>query len=181
MQNKTYKIANTLLTRLAAMEHVTVADYSDGDNIEYGITVDLGTGWAGDYKGGLWGDVSITDDRLEFYTTVTNWHLQHDDELDYSTGEGTVRLHYADYENSGLAYTSELEDKINAAVEQRTCGLLLTDGSEQGMQGMDDADSCYLSLDVGTSEDLDESADVISAELRAEMRAAYDKLIAQHA
>ena len=184
MQNKTYKIANTLLTKLAAMEHVTVADYSDGDSIEYGITVDLGTGWAGDYAAaswGGWGDVSITDDRLELYTTVTNWYLQHDDEYDYNTDEGKVRLHYKDFETAGLAYTSELEDKINAAVEQRTGGLLLTDGSEQGMQGMDSADDCYLSLDVGVSKDLDESADTISAELRAEMKAAYDKLIAQHA
>ena len=159
-QTNTYKIARTLLTRLAHMEHVTVADYSDGDSIEYGITVDLGRGWAGDYKGGLWGDPSITDDRLEFYTTVTNWYLQVDDELNYTLDEGRVRLHYRDFDtNDALAYTSELEDKIVAVIEQRTGGLLLAGGSEQGMQGQDTADDCYLSLDVSTPRDFDETAD----------------------
>ena len=181
MQNTTYKIANTLLTKLAAMEHVTVTDLSEGDSIEYAITVNLGTGWAGDYKGGYWGDVSITDDELTFTTTVTNWYLQHDDEYNYTTDEGRVRLHYKDFDNTGLAYTSELENKINAAVEERTGGLLLTDGSEQGMQGMDTADDCYLSLDVGISKDLDETADKISTQQRAEMRAEYEKLIAANA
>jgi len=168
MQNKTYKLANTLLTRLAAMEHVTVTDNCDGDNIEYGITVDLGTGWAGDYapaSWGGWGDVSITDDRLVFTTSVIDYVW--DDDMQYSFNEGWVRLHYTDFETAGLAYTSELEDKINAAVEQRTGGLLLTGGSEQGMQGMDSADECYLSLDVGVNADLDESADVKKIPVKA--------------
>ena len=46
----TYKIANTLLTKLAAQQHVTVTDISDDyGQTAYEITVDLGTGWAGDY------------------------------------------------------------------------------------------------------------------------------------
>ena len=61
----TYKFANTLLTKLAAMQHVTVT----GDYDCYEISVDLGTGWAGDYEGGYWADtVSITDDKLTFYS-----------------------------------------------------------------------------------------------------------------
>ena len=57
MQNKTYKIANTLLTKLAACEHVTIEEYTQDtlNTVEYGITVDLGTGWAGDYAAADWG------------------------------------------------------------------------------------------------------------------------------
>ena len=159
-QTHTYKIANTLLTRLAACEHVTIRDLCDDEQKEYEITVDLGTGWAGDYRGGLWGDPAITDDQLEFTTSVTDWYLQDDDELNYTLDEGRVRLHYRDFDtNDALAYTSELEHKIVAVIEQRTDGLLLASGSEQGMQGMDSADDCYLSLDVSTHRDLDETAD----------------------
>lgn len=154
---KQYKIANTLLTELAQCEHVTIGEWDECME-GYAITVDLGTGWAGDYKGGYWGDVSITDDALQFTTTVMeSWDDY--DEMDYVHGEGIVRLHYKDFDTAGLAYTSKLEDAIVDAVEKRTNGLLLVDGSEQGMQGMDSADDCYLSLDVGTSVDLDESAD----------------------
>ena len=90
---------------------------------------------------------------------------EHDDTegaLNYCFNEGIVHLHYKDFENAGLAYTSKLEDAINDKILERT-GVLYTGGSEQGMQGMDDADSCYLSLDVGTSEEFDESADVLTA------------------
>lgn len=145
-----YKFANTLLTKLAACEHVTVTE-SDYDDDIYVVEVDLGTGWAGDYAPadwGGWGDVSITDDRLQLHVLVMGGDNNWDDEQDYCFGEGTVALHYKDFETAGLAYTSKLEDAINEAIEKRTNGLLLTSGSEQGMQGMDDADSCYLSLDV---------------------------------
>lgn len=163
MQNKTYKIANTLLTELAQCEHVTIGDW-DADLGGYAITVDLGTGWAGDYapaSWGGWGDVSITDDRLTFTTSVIDYVWDDaDDTLDYTFNEGWVRLHYTDFDTAGLAYTSELEDKICAVIEERTGGLVLAGGSEQGMQGMDSADECYLSLDVGVADSLDESADV---------------------
>ena len=140
---------NKLLAALAACKHVTVAKVSD---TLHSVEVDLGTGWAGDYAGGYWGDVSITDDALTFTTTIATGEDCWDTESEYCFYEGIVRLHYTDYENAGLAYTSELENAINAAVEQRTNGILLTDGSEQGMQGMDSADDCYLSLDVDTVE-----------------------------
>jgi len=170
-QTHTYKIANTLLTKLAECEHVTIRDLCDADQKEYEITVDLGRGWAGDYKGGLWGDPSITDDALEFTTSVTDWYLQDDDEFNYTLDEGRVRLHYRDFDTSdALAYTSELEDKIVAVIEQRTGGLLLASGSEQGMQGMDTADDCYLSLDVSTHRDFDETADRMTDAERDEIR-----------
>jgi len=170
-QTNTYKIANTLLTKLAQCEHVTIRDLCDDTQSEYEITVDLGRGWAGDYKGGLWGDPAITDDELEFTTSVTDWYLQDDDELNYTLDEGRVRLNYRDFDtNDALAYTSELEDKIVAVIEQRTGGLLLASGSEQGMQGMDSADDCYLSLDVSTPRDFDETHDAMTDSQRDEIR-----------
>ena len=169
-----YKIANTLLTKLAQQQHVTVTDISDDyGQTAYEITVDLGAGWAGDYAAadwGGWGEVSITDDTLEFTTSV--YENESDDAegaLNYCFNEGVVHLHYKDFENAGLAYTSKLEDAINDKILERT-GLLYTDGSEQGMQGMDCKDSCYLSLDVGTSEEFDESADVLTAAQRAAIK-----------
>jgi len=141
----TYKFANELLVKLEACESVSVTE-RDG---AYAVEVDLGGGWAGDYAGGLWGDVSITDDVLTFKTKVTD--DVYDDEDEYRVSEGVVALHYADFSNTGLAYTSELEEAINRAVAQRTKGALFCHGSEQGMQGMKSADECYLSLDVEES------------------------------
>ena len=170
-QTNTYKIANTLLTRLAQCEHVTIRDLCDDTQKEYEITVDLGTGWAGDYRGGHWGDPAITDDELEFTTSVTDWHLFDDDDMNYTFNEGRVRLNYRDFDtNDALAYTSELEHKIVEVIEQRTDGLLLASGSEQGMQGMDTADDCYLSLDVSTHRDFDETADAMTDSERDEIR-----------
>jgi len=176
----TYKFANTLLNKLAACEHVTVTEQLGGYDC-YEISVDLGTGWAGDYAAadwGGWGDVSITDDALEFTTSVyeNDW----DDSanaLNYNFNEGIVRLHYKDFETAGLAYTSKLEDAINAAVLKRTNGLLEVGGSEQGMQGMDSADECYLSLDVGT----DCAGDELTAAQRAAIKQHNDELREQHA
>ena len=143
-----YTFANTLLTKLAQCEHVTVEQRGTE---EYVVTVDLGTGWAGKYAGGYWADtVHITDNTLQLQFSVwggdSNWNA--DDGDDYCIGEGYVHLHYADYGTGNLAYTSALEDAVNTAIETRTNGLLLADGSEQGMQGYDSADECYLSLDV---------------------------------
>ena len=143
-----YTFANTLLTKLAQCEHVTVEQRGTE---EYVVTVDLGAGWAGKYAGGYWADtVHITDNTLQLQFSVwggdSNWNA--DDGDDYCIGEGYVHLHYADYGTGNLAYTSALEDAVNTAIETRTNGLLLADGSEQGMQGYDSADECYLSLDV---------------------------------
>ena len=140
-----YTFANTLLTKLAACEHVTVEQQ---DSEEYVVTVNLGTGWAGDYAGGYWGDVSITDDWLQLQFSVLGNGAQWSEDEEYSIGEGMVHLHYEDFGTGNLAYTSALEDAVNTAVADATQGLLATDGSEQGMQGYDSADDCYLSLDV---------------------------------
>lgn len=143
-----YTFANTLLTKLAACDAVTI---TQRDSEEYVVTVDLGTGWAGEYAGGYWADkVTITDDALQLEFSVyggsANWDAE---DADYCIGEGYVHLNYADYGTGNLAYTSALEDAINEAVAERTNNILLTDGSEQGMQGYDSASECYLSLDVG--------------------------------
>ena len=185
MQNTTYKIANTLLTRLAACEHVTIEEYTQDtlNSVEYGITVDLGTGWAGDYAAadwGGWGEVSITDDRLYFTTSVIDWTDSYGD-YNYSFNEGYVRLHYKDFETAGLAYTSKLEDAIVAAILERTDGCIVAGGSEQGMQGMDSADECYLSMDVAAHDDLDESADLLTAEQRAEREEEHKRIRAKYA
>lgn len=142
-----YTFANELLTKLAACEHVTVEQCDDE---EYAVTVALGSGFKDmDWEGGYWADtVRITDDTLELQFSVFAGELNWDDEEEYSIGEGYVHLHYADYGSGNLAYTSALEDEINERIHAATNGILHTDGSEQGMQGYDCADSCYLSLDV---------------------------------
>ena len=149
-----YKFANELLTKLAACEHVTVTA-CDYDADAYVVEVDLGTGYNNiDWEGGYWADtVRITDERLKLHVLVLGGDNNWDDESDYCFGEGTVALHYADYGEGNLAYTSALEDAVNAAVYERTQGILVCDGSEQGMQGYDSADDCYLSLDVDEVEE----------------------------
>jgi len=142
-----YTFANELLTKLAQCEHVTVKQLGAE---EYVVTVDLGGGYAHkDWAGGYWADVvRITDDTLELQFSVWGGDSNWDDEEEYCIGEGYVHMHYADYGTGNLAYTSTLEDALNDAIAERTNGLLVTDGSEQGMQGYDSADECYLSLDV---------------------------------
>jgi len=142
-----YTFANTLLTKLAACEHVTV---EQRDAEEYAVTVQLGGGFKDiDWEGGYWADsVRITDDTLALEFSVFGGDSNWDYESEYCVGEGYVHLHYADYGSGQLAYTSALEEEINERIAQRTNGILNTDGSEQGMQGYDCADSCYLSLDI---------------------------------
>ena len=97
----------------------------------------------------MWADtVRITDERLELVVNVLGGDMNWDDEAEYCIGEGYVYMHYADYGSGNLAYTSALEDAINERIHSATNGVLLTDGSEQGMQGYDTADDSYLSLDV---------------------------------
>jgi len=147
-----YTFANTLLTKLAACAAVTV---TQRDEEEYVVTVDLGSGYNNkDWQGGYWADtVRITDERLKLHVLVLGGDNNWDDEAEYCFGEGTVALHYADYGSGQLAYTSALEEAINEAVYARTNGILACDGSEQGMQGYDSADECYLSLDVAEVEE----------------------------
>jgi hypothetical protein len=146
-----YTFANTLLTKLAACAAVTIAQR---DAEEYVVTVDLGGGYNNkDWQGGYWADtVRITDERLELTFSVfggdSNWNANDEDAEDYCIGEGMVDMHYADYGSGNLAYTSALEDAINDAIQTATNGILYADGSEQGMQGYDAEDECYLSLDI---------------------------------
>ena len=145
-----YKFANELLTKLAACEHVTI---TQRDDEEYLVTVQLGSGYNNiDWEGGYWADeVRITDETLQLEVSVfggeSNWNAEDGD--DYCIGEGYVHMHYADYGSGNLAYTSALEDAINDKILENTNGILYADGSEQGMQGYDSADECYLSLDIG--------------------------------
>ena len=143
-----YTFANELLTKLAACEHVTVKQI---DAEEYAVTVELGGGFNNvDWEGGYWADtVRITDETLQLQFSVFGGDARWIDDEDYCIGEGYVHMHYADYGSGQLAYTSALEDAVNERIAERTNGMLLTDGSEQGMQGYDSADECYLSLDVG--------------------------------
>ena len=152
---QTYTIATELLTQLDTLPAVSIADMGGAyAGRGYEIRVALGRGWAGMYKGGLWGDVEITDDALEFVTHITDdvWDIDEGVHGEaYNIGEGTVALTYADFDRAGLAYTSALEDKICDAITEATGGLLTAGGSEQGMQGMDSAEEAYLSLDVAQS------------------------------
>jgi len=114
-----------------------------GDSVQ--VTVDLGTGFAGEYAGGYWGDCAITNDRLALVFEMADdyWGT-----CEFGVGEGKVFLNYVDFPNTGLAYTGELNTKINARIEEVTKGFLSASGSEQGMQGMDSAEEAYLSLDL---------------------------------
>jgi hypothetical protein len=143
-----YTFANELLTKLNACAAVTITQQ---DAECYTVTVDLGGGFKDiDWEGGYWADtVRITDERLELVVSVLSGDMCWDEEEEYCFGEGTVHMHYADYGSGQLAYTSALESEINERIYSATNGILLTGGSEQGMQGYDSADDSYLSLDVG--------------------------------
>ena len=143
-----YTFANELLTKLNACEAVTI---TQRDDEEYLVTVDLGSGYNNkDWEGGYWADtVRITDERLELVFSVLGGDNNWDEDEEYCIGEGYVHMHYADFGSGNLAYTSALEDAINDAIQDATNGILYADGSEQGMQGYDSEDECYLSLDIG--------------------------------
>ena len=132
MQNTRYTLLNKLQAKLG--DAVTITDETDF----YAVSINLGTGFAGNYKGGYWGDCTITNDELKLafiYGDIYN-------EGEESFGEGTVQLDYAD--GSGLAYTGALDKAVEEKLEEITGGLITCSGSEQGMQGHD-----YLSVDVG--------------------------------
>jgi len=114
-----YTFANTLLTKLAACEHVTV---QQRDDEEYAVTVQLGDGFNNiDWEGGYWADnVRITDETLQLQFSVFGGDANWDYEEEYCIGEGYVHMHYADYGSGQLAYTSALEDAINERIAERT-------------------------------------------------------------
>ena len=106
------------------------------------VYLPLGRISADTYNGELWGDVQLEDTDATLTFAVGDLY----DGNTFSIGEGEVNLNYAQG-NTGLAYTSELEDIITARIKDLY--NLSADGSEQGMQGDD-----YLSLDVW-AEDVD--------------------------
>ena len=137
MQNTRFTLLNKLQTKLG--DAVTITDEFDELHRQnfYSVSINLGTGFAGNYKGGYWGDCAITNDELKLAFVYGDIY----DEGEEHFGEGTVHLDYAD--GSGLAYTGELDKLVEQKVEELTGGLITCSGSEQGMQGDD-----YLSVDV---------------------------------
>lgn len=146
-----------LLIKLLDMMGVTAGDIeiSSIDGNLWRLYLPLGKISADTYKGELWGDV----DLLETDATLTFVVGDLYDSNSFSIGEGQVNLNYASG-NTGLAYTSELEDIITARIKDLY--NLGSDGSEQGMQGDD-----YLSLDVFA--DSVDGTEVTGEELDADM------------
>ncbi len=140
MQNTRFTLLNKLQAKLG--DAVTITD----ENADfYAVSINLGTGWAGSYKGGYWGDCEIENDELYLNFIYGNIYDAH--EIDF--GEGTVRLKYkGGTEANGLAYTGALDKMIGEKLEEITGGLLTCGGSEQGMQGHDGDDESYLSVDM---------------------------------
>ena len=123
---------------------VTAGDIelSSVDGNLWRVYLPLGRISADTYIGELWGNVQLEDTDATLTFAVGDLY----DGNTFSIGEGEVNLNYAE-SNTGLAYTSELEDIITARIKDLY--NLSADGSEQGMQGDD-----YLSLDVW-AEDVD--------------------------
>ena len=86
----------------------------------------------------LCGDCTITNDELTLDFTYGDIYGEYDENF----GEGFINLTYA--KDSGLAYTGELDRRIEDKLYDMTGGLLHCSGSEQGMQTDE-----YLSVDVG--------------------------------
>ena len=122
---------------LEKLRNIPGVKIEEADTDLYSISIPLGDGFAGEYAGGLWGDVAITNDSLVLHTTYGDLY----EEGEYCFGEGTVVLDYV--AGSGLAYAGPLDDLVGERLRAVTGGLISAGGSEQGMQGDD-----YLSLDV---------------------------------
>ena len=111
----------------------------------YNVTVQLGDGFAGDYKGGYWGDCAITNDTLALDFLVGDVY----GEEEITCGEGFVHLNYkGGTEANGLAYTGELDKLVCERIASVTNNVVEATSSEQGMQGHYNDDESYLSLDV---------------------------------
>ena len=112
----------------------------------YNVTVQLGDGFAGEYKGGYWGDCAITNDTLKLNFLVGDVWGEGDE---ITCGEGFVHLNYkGGCAENGLAYTGELDKLVCERIAARTNNVVEATSSEQGMQGHYDEDESYLSLDV---------------------------------
>ena len=139
-----YTLLEKLQTKLGT--DITIED--EGDKM-YSVEINLGTGYAGNYKGGYWGDCTITNDELKLHFLYGDIY----EEGDENFGEGIIRLNYkGGTEKNGLAYTGELDRLVEEKLEELTGGLITCSGSEQGMQGHYGDDESYLSVDVGEFE-----------------------------
>ena len=147
-----FEFLNKLKAKLG--DAVTICDEFDEIQREnfYSVSINLGTGFAGNYKGGYWGDCAITNDELHLDFVYGN--LYGDDEEAF--GEGMVQLKYkGGVSANGLAYTGELDKLVENKLEELTGGLITCSGSEQGMQGHYEDGDCvesYLSVDIGEFE-----------------------------
>ena len=144
MQTFEAKLA-TIKAALTALEGVTVTEHSTDENVLF-VRVNLGNGFAGDYKGGYWGDCAITNDTLALNFLVGDIWGEGDE---ITCGEGFVHLNYkGGCAENGLAYTGELDKLVCERIAARTNNVVEATSSEQGMQGHYDEDESYLSLDV---------------------------------
>ena len=136
-----FEILNKLQEKLGTA--ITIEDEFDeiGRMNFYSVAINLGTGFAGLYEGGYWGDCTITNDELKLHFTYGDIY----EEGEENFGEGIVELEYT--KGSGLAYTGALDKLVEEKLEELTGGLITCSGSEQGMQGED-----YLSVDMGEFE-----------------------------
>ena len=152
MQDYRFTLLNELQAKLG--DAVTITDeYEEKHRMNfYAVDINLGTGWAGSYEGGYWGDCEIENDELNLHFTYGNIY----DDEEVAFGEGMVHLKYkGGCEANGLAYTGALDKAVEEKVEKLTDGLITCSGSEQGMQGHyedDEFDESYLSVDVGEFE-----------------------------
>ena len=144
MQTFEAKLA-TLKAALTAIEAVTVTEHSTDENVLF-VRVNLGNGFAGDYKGGYWGDCAITNDTLKLNFLVGDVWGEGDE---ITCGEGFVHLNYkGGVQANGLAYTGELDKLVCERIASVTNNVVEATSSEQGMQGHYNDDESYLSLDV---------------------------------
>ena len=140
-----FEILNKLKAKLG--DAITIEDEFNeiGRQNFYSVSINLGTGFAGNYEGGYWGDCAITNDELPLDFVYGN--LYDDEEVDF--GEGMVQLKYkGGVSANGLAYTGALDKLVENKLEEITGGLITCSGSEQGMQGHYGDDESYLSVDV---------------------------------
>ena len=132
------KELNTVIETLTANGCTVTA--SDDTNV-YDVVVNLGNGFAGDYKGGYWGDCAITDDTLELNFMFGDIY----GENEIACGEGFVHLTYkGGTEANGLAYTGALDKLVCERIAAATNNVVEATSSEQGMQGHYDEDESYL-------------------------------------
>ena len=83
-----FEILNKLQEKLG--DRITICDEFEELHRQnfYSVAIDLGTGFAGTYKGGYWGDCAITNDELKLHFTYGDLY----EEGEENFGEGIVEL-----------------------------------------------------------------------------------------